>query len=380
MIEPRTLGELKNSRWAEAPLRGRSVRDEIRHNLLNRLGSSDPLFPGIVGYEDTILPSIVNALLARHHFILLGLRGQAKSRILRELTSLLDECIPVVAGSEVNDDPFAPISKYARELLGECGDATPIAWLRREQRYVEKLDFVENASRLGGGLVVHNAYLEFFAEQDLLCALSTCPAGDLSIPLDVEEWIAAFDAMRERRIDVGEVNGRIFLHKVVIGFVPGIAAGREYIRGRGGIGAVFGFLRYFFRRLFRARRLAVTIRPSDGPPRVIRVQALAVATNAYEEGFARFFSRPRLDAGTLTLYILKHLGVGDLARLLVAKLLGNWRGDAALEIESVESVTIRSARKSLNVMIDGEVETMQTPLDFTIRPGALRVLAPVAER
>src|SRR5215210_8070059 len=139
MIEPRTLGELKNSRWAEATLRGRTVRDEVRANLLARLARDEPLFPGIVGYEDTILPQLVNALLARHHFILLGLRGQAKSRILRELTSLLDERIPVVAGSEVNDDPFAPISKYARELLAECGDATPIGWLTREQRYVEKL-------------------------------------------------------------------------------------------------------------------------------------------------------------------------------------------------------------------------------------------------
>jgi magnesium chelatase subunit I len=139
MIEPRTLGELKNSRWAEAPLRDRAVRDEIRTNLLKRLESGEALFPGIVGYEDTIVPQIVNALLARHHFILLGLRGQAKSRILRELTNLLDERIPIVAGSEVNDDPFAPISKYAREILTECGDATPIAWLRRSQRYVEKL-------------------------------------------------------------------------------------------------------------------------------------------------------------------------------------------------------------------------------------------------
>ena len=139
MIEPRTIGELKNSRWAEAPLRGRTVREEIRSNLLKRLEIGGPLFPGIVGYEDTIVPQIINALLARHHFILLGLRGQAKSRILRDLTSLLDEKIPIIAGSEVNDDPFAPISKYARDLLDECGEATPIAWLRREQRYVEKL-------------------------------------------------------------------------------------------------------------------------------------------------------------------------------------------------------------------------------------------------
>ena len=139
MIEPRTIGELKNSRWAEAPLRGRTVREEIRSNLLKHLESGGPLFPGIVGYEDTILPQIINALLARHHFILLGLRGQAKSRILRDLTTLLDEKIPIIAGSEVNDDPFAPISKYARDLLDECGEATPIAWLTREQRYVEKL-------------------------------------------------------------------------------------------------------------------------------------------------------------------------------------------------------------------------------------------------
>jgi magnesium chelatase subunit I len=139
MIEPRTFGELKNSRWAEAPFRGRSVREEIRSNLLKRLSTGQPIFEGIVGYEDTILPQIVNALLARHHFILLGLRGQAKSRILRELMGLLDERIPTIAGSEVNDDPFAPISKYARELLAECGDATPLAWLRPDQRFVEKL-------------------------------------------------------------------------------------------------------------------------------------------------------------------------------------------------------------------------------------------------
>jgi magnesium chelatase subunit I len=139
MTEPRTFGDLKNSPWAEPRLRARTVRDEIRANLLQRLERGGPLFSGIVGYEDTILPHLVNALLARHHFILLGLRGQAKSRILRELTSLLDERIPIVAGSEVNDDPFRPISKYAREMLAECGDATPIAWLHRDQRYVEKL-------------------------------------------------------------------------------------------------------------------------------------------------------------------------------------------------------------------------------------------------
>src|SRR5712664_2581263 len=129
MTLPRTLGDLKNSPWAEPPLRGRTVRDEIRTNLLARLADGGALFPGIVGYEDTILPQIVNALLARHHFILLGLRGQAKSRILRALITLLDEEIPILAGSEVNDNPFAPISKYGRELVNEHGDRAPVAWL-----------------------------------------------------------------------------------------------------------------------------------------------------------------------------------------------------------------------------------------------------------
>ncbi len=137
--QPRTLGELRQSPWADAPLRGRSVRDELRANLLLRLDSGEPLFPGIVGYEDTIEPHLVNALLARHHFILLGLRGQAKSRLLRALATFLDDAIPVIAGSEVNDDPFAPISKFGRDIVAECGDATPVAWLGRDRRYVEKL-------------------------------------------------------------------------------------------------------------------------------------------------------------------------------------------------------------------------------------------------
>ena len=136
---PRTLGALAASPWGQAPLRGRSVRDEIRTNLLAALTRGDELFPGVQGYEDTVLPQLVNALLARHDFILLGLRGQAKSRILRGLTAFLDEWLPVVAGSEVNDDPFAPISKFGRERLEAQREATEISWLHREDRYVEKL-------------------------------------------------------------------------------------------------------------------------------------------------------------------------------------------------------------------------------------------------
>jgi magnesium chelatase subunit I len=131
---PATLGELKHEGYA-----GRSVKDEMRSNLLRKLADGDVLFPGIVGYEDTVVPQIVNAILSRQNFILLGLRGQAKSRIVRQLTSLLDDELPIVAGSEVNDDPLRPISKHSRLLVEEHGDATPIAWVPRDARFVEKL-------------------------------------------------------------------------------------------------------------------------------------------------------------------------------------------------------------------------------------------------
>src|SRR5207237_6979911 len=101
---------------------GRTVKDEMRQNLLSKLCNGGPLFPGVIGYEETVMPQMVNAILSRHNFILLGLRGQAKSRILRSLLSLLDEAMPIVAGSEVNDNPFLPISKFARNLLTQAGD------------------------------------------------------------------------------------------------------------------------------------------------------------------------------------------------------------------------------------------------------------------
>src|SRR5690349_1414842 len=134
MDYPRTLRELKAFRY-----RGRSVKDELRENLIQKLRAGEKLFPGIVGYDDTVIPQLVNAILSRHNLILLGLRGQAKSRIIRQLTDLLDERIPIVAGSEVNDDPFHPISAYGRETLAQQGDATPIDWIDRDARFVEKL-------------------------------------------------------------------------------------------------------------------------------------------------------------------------------------------------------------------------------------------------
>jgi magnesium chelatase subunit I len=143
---PRTLGELKKSEWTPERV-GRSVKDELRDNLIARLRSLAPdgsnegesLFPGIIGYDDTVIPQVVNAVLSRHNFILLGLRGQAKSRILRALTTLLDPQSPFVAGSELRDNPYRPLSKFSKDLIASLGDDTPIDWMTPEQRYVEKL-------------------------------------------------------------------------------------------------------------------------------------------------------------------------------------------------------------------------------------------------
>jgi diacylglycerol kinase family enzyme len=201
-------------------------------------------------------------------------------------------------------------------------------------------------------------------------------ARDLGMPMKFEEAVASLAGAQARRIDVGEVNGRVFLHKVVVGFMPAVAAGREHLRGRADLAAKIGFLRYFFRRLARARRMAVSIDPSDGEARVERVQAIAVASNDYDEAFGHFFSRQRLDGGSLTLYVLKHLTFADLVRLTSGMFLGRWREDEALTIQSVRSVTINSHKTFLKVMLDGEVETLQTPLTFRIKPLALSVLTP----
>lgn len=131
---PTTLGELKASGYTS-----RSVKDEMRDNLVRKLKEGADLFPGVQGYDATVEPQIVNAILARHDFILLGLRGQAKSRILRQLALLLDDHIPILAGSEVNDDPLRPLSKFGRQLIEEHGDGAPVEWIARDARYVEKL-------------------------------------------------------------------------------------------------------------------------------------------------------------------------------------------------------------------------------------------------
>jgi magnesium chelatase subunit I len=131
---PRTLAELRESGWQSVP-----VSEELRRNAVARIARGEPLIPGVLGFEDTVVPQVENALLAGHDFILLGERGQAKTRVIRSLVSLLDEWLPVVAGSEINDDPYRPTSRYARLQVADEGEDTPVDWVHREERYGEKL-------------------------------------------------------------------------------------------------------------------------------------------------------------------------------------------------------------------------------------------------
>src|SRR5450755_1250249 len=130
----KTLGELKSYGYTS-----KGIKQEIRDNLIKKIQKKEETFPGILGYEDSVIPDVERALLSRHNILFLGLRGQAKTRMARQMINLLDEYIPFVTGSEINDDPFAPISKYARELIRQKGDDTPISWLHRDDRYSEKL-------------------------------------------------------------------------------------------------------------------------------------------------------------------------------------------------------------------------------------------------
>ena len=129
-----TLGELRASGWVSRP-----VKQEVREHAIEKVAAGEPLFAGVSGYEDTVMPQLENALLAGHDVIFLGERGQAKTRMIRSLTGLLDEWMPIVAGSEINDDPYHPVSKHARDLVAELGDDTPITWVHRDDRYGEKL-------------------------------------------------------------------------------------------------------------------------------------------------------------------------------------------------------------------------------------------------
>lgn len=200
-------------------------------------------------------------------------------------------------------------------------------------------------------------------------------ARDLGVPLALDVALTALARAETTEIDAGEVNGRLFLHKVVVGVVPAIAAAREKVRGGGAL-ALLRFAQYFAKRLTNAHKTAVAITSRDTIDRVERVHAIAVANNAYDQGWGKVFSRSSLTGGALTLYVLKRLTLRDVVRLGTEMLAGRWQEDESLSIETVRSVNLRTKRQRIAAMIDGEVEFLETPLQFRIRPKALRVLVP----
>jgi diacylglycerol kinase family enzyme len=202
-------------------------------------------------------------------------------------------------------------------------------------------------------------------------------ARDLGIPLALDTALASLSSAEPAEIDVGEVNGLLFLHKVVVGVIPAIAAAREKVRGGGAL-ALLRFAQYFAQRLANAQRTAVAITSRDTVDRIERVHAIAVANNSYDQGWGKIFQRTSLTGGTLTLYVLKRLTLRDVLRLGGEMLTGRWQEDTTLSIETVRSVSLRTKKKRVAAMIDGEVEFLETPLRFRIRPKALRVLVPVA--
>jgi magnesium chelatase subunit I len=215
----RTLGELR-----AAGYRPRTLREEIRANLLERLRKREPLFPGIHGYDDSVIPAVENALLCGHDLIFLGERGQAKSRMIRALVALLDEWLPVVAGSEIHDDPFAPVSAAAKEIVAERGDAAEIAWLHREDRYAEKLatpdvtiadligdvDPIKVAAgrSLGDELTIHFGLIPR-TNRGIFC-INELP--DLTEKVQV----GLFNVMQERDVQIKGYNVRLPLDVLVV--------------------------------------------------------------------------------------------------------------------------------------------------------------------
>lgn len=202
-------------------------------------------------------------------------------------------------------------------------------------------------------------------------------ARDLGLALDLPGAIAQLAALEQRAIDVAEVNGRPFLHNVIVGLIPGIAVGRELIRGKeAGWRTRVRFIRFMWRRMTYAHRIALALRSDTNATRIELVQSLVVANNSYDQRIGRFMARRRLDRGTMTAYLIRSLRMRDALRLALSMLAGRWRSDQAIEFEKVRELTVQSKRKRVMVTMDGEVTRLDTPLNFRIRPRSLQVLAP----
>src|SRR3990172_4249527 len=206
LLKIKTFGQLKASGYKSRP-----IKDELRENLICRLKAGSRLFDGILGYDDSVVPDLERAILSRHNIILLGLRGQAKTKIARLMIDFLDELIPVVAGSEINDDPFQPVSKFARALVHEAGDDTPIEWLHRNERYTEKLATpdVSIADIIGDVDPIKAATLKLPYSDERVIHYGLIPHSHRSIfvinelpDLQARIQVALFNILQERDIQI----------------------------------------------------------------------------------------------------------------------------------------------------------------------------------
>jgi diacylglycerol kinase family enzyme len=201
-------------------------------------------------------------------------------------------------------------------------------------------------------------------------------AHDLGLPIAVDEWMAALPFFEPRRIDAGEVNGRLFLEQVVIGAVVEAAASREAVRNRRDPAAAVEFMTEMVRRLSYTGPFEVEIATGGGKRRIEKVEALSIANNEYDEGIGRFFTRARLDRGTLGLYVIHRLRPLNALRLAAEVLLGVWQRTGDVEFESTEEVTIHTRRQVVRAMVDGEITNLEAPIKVRILPKSLCVLAP----
>lgn len=229
-----TLSELKKSGY-----KSRTIKDEIRENLVERLKNNRSSFDGIIGYEETVIPDVERALLSRHNILFLGLRGQAKTRMARQMTGLLDEYVPIVAGSEINDDPLQPISRYAKQLIEKNGDATPIEWMHRSQRYGEKLATpdVSVADLIGDIDPIKAANLKLSFSDEMVIHYGIIPRSNRSIfvineipDLQARIQVALFNILEE-----GDVQIRGFKLRIPLDILFVFTANPEDYTNRGSI-------------------------------------------------------------------------------------------------------------------------------------------------
>ena len=201
-------------------------------------------------------------------------------------------------------------------------------------------------------------------------------ARDLGIPLDVAAWLDRFAGMEARRIDVATVNDRVFLHKVVLGLLPGIASARERLRSNAGPLSAVAFAGFVKRRIERLSRMRIAIDIDGAGPVRHAVSAVAVANNPYDEGIGRVFARDRLDSGKLAVYLARRITVIDTIRLLGGMAIGNWHQADSFTTQLADSVEIDRGKRLVKAMIDGDPATLTNPLRFDMKRGALGILAP----